>query len=536
MPRPFPRRRLRPIARPAAALGVALAMSLAAGCGDPHRAASGASSSSATAHVANARPRAAFPRLLRARRPHGTPVRVAVSTRALAGASPREFLGLSFEARDLPLLARYATHGDLLALLRALGPGVLRIGGVSADEEVAWAPTLAPAARPPWAHVALDPQYLASLAALARSSGWRVLLTVNLGHYDPAAAAREAAAAHAALGGALAGIEIGNEPDHFVLKRLRPPGWGIADYLRETAAYRAAIAAAAPGVPIAGPDPATGREGLGWLRAAAGGPTSARARPALLTDHFYPLSSCGYRPRAGELLSASIRAQGAAQLRRALAIARAARRPLRLDEVGSVSCEGFPGVSDSFAAALWALEYTARALAAGAAGINFHDLPAKRGSYSPLLAPTARALGTGALRAQPAYYALLAARALPRGTPLAFHVRGAAPGELGASAFRGPDGRLRLVLVDYDPPRARPLAIRLVLPRAPGGRRYARGAILRLTAPSPAATAGVRLAGRAVAADGSWSAPPALPSVYAHAGALALQLDPASAAVVTLSA
>ena len=65
------------------------------------------------------------------------------------------------------------------------------------------------------------------------------------------------------------------------------------------------------------------------------------------------------------------------------------------------------------------------------------------------------------------------------------------------------------MLVDYDPPGSQPLAVRLRLARP-----YSGGRILRLTAPSPAATAGVRLGGRAVAPDGSWQAPAALPAVY----------------------
>ena len=411
-----------------------------------------------------------------------------------------------------------------MALLRSLGAGVLRLGGVSADEQVAWTGPRAggDALLPPWADTAITTADLEGLAALARASGWRVLLTVNLGHYDPAAAAQEAAAARSALGSHLAGIEIGNEPDRYVGRHLRAPGWSFAAYRTQAEAYRAAIERAAPGVPIAGPDPASGD--LAWLRAAA-----RALHPQLLTDHYYPLSSCGYRPTVGELLSASVRRKESAALAGAIAIARSAATPLRLDEVNSVSCEGFPGTSDTFASALWALDYTARAIASGAVGIDFHDLLAKTDAYSPLLASSPATLAAGRLHVAPEWYALLAARELPGSQPLPVHVLGATAERLSASAFRAPDGRLRIVLVDYDPPGSRPLAVRLrVSPR------YVGGSILRLTAPSPAATAGVRLGGRTVAPDGTWQAPAALPAVYAHAGRLSVQIDPGSAAVVTL--
>jgi hypothetical protein len=353
---------------------------------------------------------------------------------------------------------------------------------------------------------------------------------VNLGHYDPPAAAQEAAAAQRLLGTSLAGVEIGNEPDRFVRKQMRSPGWDFAAYVPQAAAYRAAIRAAAPGVPIAGPDPSTGVAGLRWVRAVAASPT---LRPALLTDHYYPLSSCGYRPTISELLSPNVRRSESEVLGKAVAIAHARATPLRMDEANSISCEGRPGVSDTFASALWALDYTARAMAAGVAGLNFHDLLDKPGAYSPLIAPSRGALATGALHAAPEWYALLAAHALVDGQtgwrPVHAQVTGIAAGELSASAMRAPDGQLRLVLVDYDPPGSPPLAVHLRVSRG-----LARGSVLRLTAPSPAATAGVRLGGRGVAPNGTWTPPPALPRVSGRAGLLAVQVAPSSAAVVTL--
>jgi hypothetical protein len=525
---------------------------------------------------------AAIPTLLPSPRPTGTPVSVTLAPGPAGPAAPADFLGLSFELRSLPLLARYAAEsasgtaraaptnpaigpangerrrtspgtstgkrqaglttpagGDLVALLRSLGPGVLRFGGASADEQVAWLPeraSIGGGGLPRWATTALDAHDLAGIAMLARETGWRVLLTVNLGHYDPTAAAREAAAARAALGPALAGIELGNEPDRYAGKHLRAPGWDLADYGRQTAAYRAAIEAAAPGVALAAPDAGTGPPGLPWVRFAV-----RALHPQLLTDHYYPLSSCGYRPTVGELLSPTVRLHERAMLAMQAAIARAAATPLRVDEANSISCEGRPGVSDTFASALWALDYTAHALAAGVAGVNFHDLLDRPGAYSPLVAPNPAALAAGALRAQPEWYALLAARQLSGSQPLSASVAGAAgqssiANELSASAFRAPDGRLRLVLVDYDPPGSRPLAVHLEIPgrAAAAAHLYRSGGILRLTGSSPSATAGVELGGRAVTAAGAWTPPPALPAVYARAGALSVQMDPSSAAVVTL--
>jgi hypothetical protein len=455
--------------------------------------------------------------------PTGRPVSVIVAGSPQGPPVPRDFLGLSFEAGDIPRLARYSTGGggQLATLLRSLGPGMLRFGGVSADLSSAWSrPGVVP---PRWARTQLTSADLAGIAALARATGWPVLLTVNLGHYDPTAAAREVAAARASLGRRLAGVELGNEPDAYVHKGLRAQGWDFAAYRPQAAAYRAAIAAAAPGVPIAGPDASSGLPGLAWVRAAAG-----TLHPALLTDHYYPLSRCGSTPTIGDLLSPVTRSRESAMLARLAAIAHAAATPLRLDETNSVSCEGQPGVSDSFASALWALDFSVRAMSAGLAGIDLHDLLDRSAAYSPLVAAHRRG-GAGSLHANPEWYALLAARALPGGQPLPVRVAGAPAGELSAGALRGPGGRLALVLVDYAPLSSPPLAVRLGLPD-----RFARRSVLRLTAPSLTATGGVRLGGSAVAPDGSWT-PPVAPLEVNHGGSSsALQIAPSSAAIVTL--
>src|SRR5205807_8002457 len=54
-----------------------------------------------------------------------------VRRRPVGRAVPRRFLGLSFELSSLEQIAQLATRGDLLTLLRSLGPGMLRFGGVS---------------------------------------------------------------------------------------------------------------------------------------------------------------------------------------------------------------------------------------------------------------------------------------------------------------------------------------------------------------------------------------------------------------------
>ena len=173
--------------------------------------------------------------------PVPVPVSVSIDVRHPGARVPREFLGLSFELSSLPQIARYGGSGDFATMLRSLGAGVLRFGGASADTRVAWTDAATP--RPAWASSVLQAGDLRRLGELARASGWHVLLTIGLAHYEPRAAAREAAVAKRELGGWLAGIEIGNEPDSYGRHGLRPMPWTPEQYNEQVTAYRSAISA-----------------------------------------------------------------------------------------------------------------------------------------------------------------------------------------------------------------------------------------------------------------------------------------------------
>lgn len=257
--------------------------------------------------------------------------------------------------------------------------------------------------------------------------------------------------------------------------------------------------------------------------------TAVAEHPALLTAHFYPLTRCEvYAPKLGDLLSPVTRVNETAILAQLSAIAHTSGIPLRLDETNNVSCRGQPGVSNVFASALWAVDYVTRAMASGVAGLNFHDLIAEPQGYSPLVAGDAQELASGALHANPEWYALLLADRLLGDRPVQAAVHG---GErtLTAAAFLSPSGSLQLVLVDFAPNGAHRLRVWLRLPQSLRG-----GTILRLSAPGLRATSGVTLGGSAVSPAGTWTPLTGLPQVSDKRGSLALNMPASSAALVTL--
>lgn len=484
------------------------------------------------------------------------PITVTIDRLAPGPPVPREFLGLSFEAAALEQIAQYADRGNLVKLLRSLGPGTIRFGGITSDQNIGWSDAATP--KPPWASRAINPAQLQAIGRLSRRSGWKVLLTVGMAHFEPAAAAREVAAAHRALGANLAAVEIGNEPDAYGRHGFRALPWIAQGYQEEVSEYRQAIRALTPGVPIAGPDVSGSGIFIEW-----GEEEALSQRPALLTGHHYPMG-CAQKPppTIESLLSVLTRGRESVSLGTYMKISRNLHVPLRIDEAGSVSCGGVAGISNTFASALWATGYVTQVMASGARGINLQGNPGNCAGYTPLCAPDASALARGALRAQPAWYALLLTRSLVgyRPLPTIVAAEGAPPtpivtpertpvpaegapagGEatpppaaggpnLVVASFSGPRHGVQVVLVDDEPPGARPLALRLKV-----GAGMSRGRVLRLTGPAPSATGDILLGGHAVAPGGSLRAPIHPERVAAHAGVVTVELAPSSAALVTVS-
>jgi hypothetical protein len=371
----------------------------------------------------------------------------------------------------------------------------------------------------------IGPADLRRLRGLAAASGWHVLLTLGLAHYDASAALREASAARQILGPWLAGIEIGNEPDSYGHHALRPLPWGPSQYERQVSAYRRAIARAAPGILLAGPGVSGSRAFNRWGTAEA-----RRQHPGWLTGHHYPLRCDSVPPPTiSELLSERIRALESLSLERYMSVSRARHTPFRMDETNTVSCGGRPGISDTFASALWAASYITQTMAVGAVGINLQGAPANCRGYSPVCASSPTQLALGTLQAQPEWYALLLTRSLVGYRPVATRIVAPANPNLVIAALRGTHGALKFVIVDDEPAGAPTVTVRLHV-----ARQLRAAGILRLTAPGPDARSGVQLGGRAVQPDGSWHAG-YIERRVPHGGLLELPIPASSAALVSVS-
>lgn len=435
----------------------------------------------------------------------GTPVTVTASlSTAVRARLPKSFLGLSVEYWDLPVFASHPTvMRNLFRLLRVPGDGavLLRVGGDSADQAY-WGRS--PSLRlGPWPY-RLTGRWLHMLGSLVSSSHLHVLLDLNLAANSPRMAARFGRATLRQLPPrSLTGFEIGNEPDiyhHWIDYHLAgragqfvaPHRWdrySPAAYARWFSRYGLALARVAPRIPLAGPATAYPLHGLPWERALV-----ARERGWLgqLTIHRYPLTACA-RPGAQDfssithMLSPRISAGLAPSIQPALRWAHREGLALRMDELNSATCEGRRGVSNTFAASLWAPDALFSLWQAGLSGANIHVRQgAANGAFS---------MSRAGVLARPLLYGLaLFARAVGHRGQLARLRVGRDVSSVRLWAVRS-GRRLNLLVMDKG---SHPANLRLRAPsRAPA-------LVQRLTAPGIKASSDVRLAGQTLGRDGRW--------------------------------
>ncbi len=516
-----PRGRWRWALPPVLAVAIAFVASAVAASGATHLLGSPAAPG---AHVPRHRHHTARP----------APAQVTITAGAAMAPVPHSFLGLSTEywalpqwAAQMPLLERVLS----LVHVTGNGPLILRVGGDSADHSF-WDPDQG--RMPRWAFT-IEPSLLSQARQLVRGLGARLILDLNLITDSPAEAAQWARAAQASLPrGSVIAFEIGNEPDIYTrhawlaitagrqyLGRTLPSALTTADYVRDFRAYALALRQVAPHVMLAGPALARPTAHVAWARALIAG---ARRSLGMVTVHRYPLSGCARHPSAvfpsvPHLLSPELDPAMATALRPVIDAAHTAGLPLRLTELNSVNCGGRPGVSDTFATALWAPDALFALLQAGVDGVNLHV------RADTINAPFA--LTAAGLDVRPLLYGLiLFRRALgPQARLVRPAVHAGRSLNLAAYAVRTGADTLHLVLIDKG---ARAVRVALRLPAA------GEASVERLTAPSPAARSGVTLAGQHLSRDGHWLGRPVQQVVARRGAVYTVELRHASAALMTV--
>jgi hypothetical protein len=441
-----------------------------------------------------------------------------------AGRLSADAVGLSFEMRELGIGNLDPAKGNVAALFKTLGPSNLRIAGNTLDRDTLWIPAgqLPPDPKPDWVQDIVTPGDIQRLRELLDTTGWKAEVGINVGRWDAARGADQAKAMTRILGGKLVAVECGNEPDQWAGKALRPAGYDYAAYHADWAACADAVGTGR----IAGPD--TAGTSSAWAASLA---ADEHTRMAMLTVHQYSKDGNATIPAllAPETVTAQLDSVATN-----LAAAKANSLPMRVDEANSAYSGGVDGVSNTYASALWGLDYSLSMAQAGVAGVNIHgglgvcNEPIWNGKfqrYTPFCAANQAYELAQVYQVMPIYYGLWMARQMGPGRFLPVTVT--SDRNVTAYAVRGDDGRTRIAVVQKDDTTAAPVHLTLAV-----GGTARHGTVLHLNGTSLSA-APTSVQGATVDIAGHLR--PGRPdAVDVHGGTLTLDIASGSAAIITL--
>jgi hypothetical protein len=371
-----------------------------------------------------------------------------VSTPGAAIVMPPAGLSIEYSVLATALGSEACPPAALIAELQKMGAPPIELGGVTQD----WTAPSGALPSPPtsWQTATAYPlpaSFWSQLHCLLSATKDPLTVGLNLRTGNLAWATQMATSAiEAATNGV--SFSLGNEPDLYGVPNYgslaKPlPGEELAAanlYLKLAEYLRPAIGSA----PLIGPEiarPADWRLQLQRI--------ITQLHVQTVGVHAYPLTACGGGRGASleGLLSAKV-ADEPTRLAWVVGLARSAGLPTILSEANSASCGGIPGLSDSPAAAVWAVRFVLNALKNGFEEVRFHSAG---DPYDPFL------VRAGAIVTHPIESAIVALNQwLPVGATLRSVPR---VRNLIATAIGEPAGKLVLIL-DNEGSQAQPVVVR----------------------------------------------------------------------------
>jgi hypothetical protein len=427
-----------------------------------------------------------------------------------------DFTGLSYESAQLGNPNFFSGgNPELAGFIRRLGKsGVLRIGG-NTSEYCYWKPgaektadventeSISADKTNPGAFglavgpdkgltastaVNITPLAVRNLRDFLDACGWKLIYGLNMGTGTPEAAADEAAYVMDMIGTKLIAFQLCNEPDLFYRNKIRKSDYDFAQFGEEWQRFYQAIRARVPNAPFAGPDTAYNNE---WLVPFA---RRFKSEAVFLSQHYYaegpptdPSMTIERLLRPNPALEAEF-----AGMRKTV---EESGLPFRLAETNSCYRGGKPGVSDTFASALWAAELMYQLASAGGMGINFHG-----GGYG-VYTPIADTREDGFL-ARPIYYGMLLFAQAGAGQLVESKLDSDANSQaplLTAYGLRSDNGAIKAAVFNKNVDRG----VRLTIDP---GERSQRANAFRLHAPRIDDTTDTTFGGSVVGASGTWAA------------------------------
>jgi hypothetical protein len=428
------------------------------------------------------------------------------------------FMGLSHEWGTAQTMMGDSTVGvdeiyrQLVTNLMVYGSGPIniRIGGDSSDQT--GEPT-ATTAQP--------------FAELADALNVRFSLGVNLGSDNVDLAVDQASAFVSQMPAkSLDAIEIGNEPDLYVFKGIRPSPYSYANYLADFNTWKTNIAPLLPlGTKFMGPSwasPSSLSNAQSYDSAEASALTN-------FSQHYYVADGEASNPDDIMLFPSSATA-GSEIVGPAVVTAHQYGVPFRMGEMNSLFDGGEAGISNAFETALWAVDAMFNYGNAGVDGVNWHF--GTNAIYAPF-AIKEKTVGTSIsyslTSVTPLYYGLLFFQAATGNSAHLLPVTLDTQANLTGWATVDASGTPRLAIINKDENSTG--TVNVVL------NGYSHAQVYRLTAPNYLSTSGVTFAGQTFdgSTDGVIQGTQTVDSIDVADGAFQIPMPITSAALVVFT-
>ncbi|MGJ8643186.1 MAG: glycosyl hydrolase family 79 C-terminal domain-containing protein [Luteolibacter sp.] len=443
----------------------------------------------------------------------GTKSSVSLDASKPGNTIPSDFMGLSREWRHFPFVndgKSDKVHPKYLQLIQNLSSFEgqylsFRIGGATADKS----------------RSVPDEGRWDQLNQVFEISKAPMIFNVNLAHGDPELTRNWIRKAKKEMPKeAIAGFEVGNEPDGWQGKH-RAEDWTIDDYQEEFAEMRAEIV----------PSEVDKVIGPGWARGLPAEVVEEMAKRnpgaiSMFTAHLY-----SFAPDNGKQPEKLLRDVGIQEsidkLAPGIAAAKEAGALCRIAECGSAWAGGVDGFSDTFAAAIWTLDFSLSFAEIGLDGVNFHSVGTN--AYSAIKDDTdTRKYTTKSVIPIPSYYAMLLFMETAQRGARFIPVEGKIGENTKMWAVVDSKGARRLLILNKNLKESADISV------AVGAGDKA--TLKRLESPSLTAETGIRLGGQTFdeSKDGTPLGDAVVETLKASDGKVKMTLAPVSVALLTL--
>jgi hypothetical protein len=424
-------------------------------------------------------------------------------------AIPPAFTGIAYETGAVHYDSIRPGNHTLINFFKTIGVKNFRIGGNSVESYI----YINGNTHNTHPYDTITQNEIDSLFLFADAVGCKVIFDLDFGgHFDPSLAAQEATYIMQRYTSQLLSFEIGNEPNLYY-EGLRSSAYNYDSFLLQYRQYVDTIRKYNPAAPVLGPSAAQ----FGAAEYTNPFAHEMKDTICMLTQHYYVMAA-----NPGNIGSEIVKLLKQSTLQTITSLcdtlvmrADSDNISFRMDENNAIWTPGGQwGVSNSLAAALWALDYMYSLAQVGVSGVNFHsphDMPATIISHN-----------SGNYSANALYYGILAFQYGSKGNFIPLQKKGNAQ-NMNSYAVLDSMQNIYLTIINKDTLNAVPVLI-------DAGTTYNSAGMVSLSATAVSDTFGITLAGAQVQANGKWT--PASWQTVNYTGNYFTLTVPAAAAII----